>query len=139
LITANSKTRSVTVGSILIAVLFVAVWWYIDAEDFSETQVSGQYTLIHDGITQRLTLKRDHTFEQEDNANGTIKHANGTWRVFSSTGHVAFSSSFLDARDSWRGQEQHDVYAVFKNYFGIISITFDPDTSPVKTYKELFS
>ena len=105
------------------------LWWYVEAEDFSDSRVSGRYVLQHDGVTQRLTLKDDHTFTQEDNANGIVKRANGTWRVFSHTGHVAFSSSFIDACD---------VYGVFKNYFGVVSLTFDSGTS-VKAYKKLFS
>ena len=113
--------------------------WYVEAEDFSESRVSGQYTVIHDGITQHITLHRDHTFEQDDDVNGTARHASGTWRIVSSTGHMAFSSSFIDARSTWRGQDGQDVYAIFKNYFGLVSITFDPYTAPMKTYKKLFS
>jgi hypothetical protein len=120
-------------------VILLLAAWYVEAEDFSESRVSGQYVLVHDGITQRITLHRDHTFEQDDDVNGTIKHASGTWRVFSSTGHMSFSSSFIDARNSWRGQDQHEVYAIFKNYLGVVSITFDPYTSPVKTYKKIIS
>jgi hypothetical protein len=111
----------------------------VEAEDFSDGRVSGQYLVIHDGITQHITLHRDHTFEQDDVANGITRHASGTWRVFTSTGHMSFSSSFIDARGTWRGQDGQDVYAIFKNYFGLVSITFDPYTAPVKTYKKLFS
>jgi hypothetical protein len=125
--------RLIGILSICAVVLFV--WWYIEAEDFSESRVAGQYVFTHDGITQKVTLNRDHTFDQEDSANGIIKHASGTWRVFSSTGHMAFSSSFIDAPEGSRGADEKDVYAIFKNYLGWVSITLDGK----KTYKKLFS
>ena len=117
----------------------MVAWWYVEAEDFSEQRVSGVYVLRHDGITQKIVLRPNHTFDQEDAANGAIRHGSGTWRVFSSTGHVAFSSSFIDARPSWRGQDEHEVYGVFKNYFGIVSLNFDADQTSITAFKRLFS
>lgn len=133
------KSTNRLVGIALICAVALFVWWYVEAEDFSDGRVAGQYVLTHDGVIQRLTLKSDHTFEQDDLVSGTTTHASGTWRVFSSTGHMAFSSNFIDARDEWRGQDHHEVYAIFKNYLGLVSITFDPYSKPVMAYKKLFS
>lgn len=133
----NSTSRFV--GVVLVCALLLFVGWYVEAEDFSDSKITGEYVFVHDGVTQLVKLKRDHTFEQEDRLNGTISHARGTWRVFSSTGHIAFSSSFIDARDSWRGQDEHEIYGIVKNYLGLVSITFDADSMQVKAYKKLFS
>jgi hypothetical protein len=136
-VTKRSTSRSL--GIAIACAVFLLVGWYVEAEDFSDSRVSGGYVFTHDGITQRLKLKRDHTFEQEDSVNGIVTRANGTWRVFSSTGHMAFSSSFIDARNAWRGQDEHEVFGVVKNYFGLVSITFESDSTQVKAYKKLFS
>jgi hypothetical protein len=125
-----------SIGFALICALLLFVAWYVEAEDFNENRVAGTYVFPHDGITQRLTLKRDHTFEQADTKNGTTTHAEGPWRAFSSIGHMSFSRSFIDARDYWRGQDEHEVYGIFKNYWGWVSITMDDNT---KAYKKPFS
>ena len=135
--TKNSTSRPL--GIVIVCALLLYVGWYGEAENFSDSRVSGEYVFIHDGITQQIKLNRDHTFEQEDSVNGVVSHARGTWRVFSSTGHMAFSKSFINARNSWRGHDEGDVYGVAKNYFGLVSITFDSDSTPIKAYKKLFS
>ncbi|MDP9050761.1 MAG: hypothetical protein M3O31_08580 [Acidobacteriota bacterium] len=134
-----SKSANRRIGTALIFAVAIFVWWYVEAEDFSDSRVAGKYVFIHDGVTQQLTLKRDHTFEQEDSVSGTTTHASGTWRVFTSTGHMAFSRSFIDARDEWRGLDDHKVFGIVKNYLGLVSITFDPYSKPVMAFKKLFS
>ena len=134
-----SKSANRRIGISILVAVAIFVWWYVEAEDFSDGRVAGRYVFIHDGVTQQLTLRSDHTFEQEDSVSGTITHASGTWRVFSSTGHMAFSSSFIDARDEWRGQDHHEVHGIFKNYLGLVSITFDPYSKPVTAFKKIFS
>jgi hypothetical protein len=119
----------------LLCAILLFIGWYLEAEDFSESRVAGQYVFHHDGITQRVTLHPEHRFEQEDSTNGSTKRANGTWRMVSSGGVMCFSSSFIDAPDGARGAEERDVYGIFKNYFGWVSITLDGK----KSYKKLFS
>jgi hypothetical protein len=121
------------IGAIL---LFVA--WYVEAEDFTESRVAGQYVFHHDGITQRVTLYPDHRFKQEDSTNGSTKYADGTWRAVSSRGGFEFSSSFIDAPEARRSKETGEVYGIFKNYLGWVSITLDDNTTEIKAYKRLF-
>jgi hypothetical protein len=135
----TSAARGRVFGGVLACTLLLYVWWYVEAEDFSDARVAGEYVLIHDGVTQRLTLLRDHTFTQEDTRNGITQRATGTWRVFSSTGHMSFSRDFIDSQPAWRGQDSPEVYGLFKNYFGLVSLTFASDTSSVKAYKRMFS
>jgi hypothetical protein len=135
----RSPSSKKIIGSLLLCAAVLFVWWYIEAENFSDGIVTGEYVLAHDNITQRLTLKRDHTFEQEDTVDGMVHRATGTWRVFSRTGHMSFSPTFIDAPIAWRGQDKHEVFGLFKNYFGFISLTFFSDNASITTFKKPLS
>jgi hypothetical protein len=123
------------IGIALLAAILLFVGWYVEAEDFSQSRVSGKYVFQHDGIKQAVTLYPDHRFAQDDLMNGSSKHADGTWRMVSSGGMMCFSSNFLDAPEGTRGAEEKEVFATFKNYLGWVSITLNGK----KSYKQLFS
>ena len=52
---------------------------------------------------------------------------------------MCFSSEFMNAPEVRRSKETGDVYGVFKNYLGWVSITLDDNTAEIKAYKRLFS
>jgi hypothetical protein len=70
------------------------VLWFAIASDFSDSVFCGTYMLHQDNETSTLTLKPDHTYQQEVSSSGRIQHASGTWRKIGEGG-VAFSKEFV--------------------------------------------
>jgi hypothetical protein len=81
----------------LVALAFIwlsFVLWFISASDFSDSVFCGTYKLVQDNERSILTLKPDHTYQQELSGSGRIQHASGTWRKLGEGG-VVFSKEFL--------------------------------------------
>ena len=118
--------------AIVAIALMVASWlawalWYFEAGDFSDSAVSGTYVFQTGGGTTAITLRPDHTFQQERSRSRETKYSNGTWRVFGE-GQIAFSDGFVAFPGQFVGRDG-TAYGQIKNWFGIVSITFsqDPD------------
>jgi len=68
-------------------VITIPGFWYWEGENFSDGAVCGTYALRLDGETSSLSLTRDHAFRQELDTAGTVRRAQGSWRV-SGEGHI---------------------------------------------------
>jgi|SRR3954471_6835462 len=126
---------AVWMGTALLLVAMVGVLWFWEAENFSDRAISGTYTHELNGSMWTLILKPDHRFQQQLNIAGTVRRAEGTWRV-SGEGHIAFSSEFLTVS----GEELSptgQAYGQIENWFGIVSITLAPNPDGPKFYKKL--
>jgi hypothetical protein len=82
------KTALIALVSVI---LFV---WGAAAIDYSDSVVSGTYSLVQNGETSTLVLMPDHTFQQDVSHSGKVTHAEGTWRRLGEGG-IAFSREFL--------------------------------------------
>jgi hypothetical protein len=131
----RSSTRFA--GIVLLSVIALGMFWYVEAGYFDDSKVSGEYVSKTTGITRRLWIKPDHTFVQEDTIDGTLRRASGAWHGTTSTGRFWLSSNFIDAPDGVRGLNSAEVSAVFENWFGFVSITFN--NSELRLHKKLFS
>jgi hypothetical protein len=69
---------------------------YVRVDPSSSNTVSGTYTGDEPGISAKLVLYPDHTFEQTIHTVSTTNQAKGTWRV-GQNGDIIFSNSFLKA------------------------------------------
>ena len=125
-----------TLVVIFLLVISIPIFWYWEGENFSDGAVYGTYALSLDGETSSLILTRDHLFRQQlDNA-GTVKRAEGSWRV-SGEGHIAFSKDFLKVP----GEEMSpagQAYGQIENWFGLVSITLAPNPDGPRFHKKLF-
>jgi hypothetical protein len=129
-------TAGAWMGLIFLLPVMVAVFWFWQAENFSDRAVSGTYTQESNGETWTLILKPDHRFQQELDKAGTVRRAEGSWRV-SGEGHIAFSSEFLIVS----GEELSpagQAYGQIENCFGIVSITLAPNPDGPKFHKKVF-
>ena len=124
-------------GIVLLCVIALGMFWYIEAGYFDDAKVAGEYVSKETGITRHLWLKADHTFTQEDVVSGNAHRASGTWHGTTSTGRFWFSNNFIDPPYGVREQDSAEVSGVFENWFGFVSITFN--NSNVRLYKKLFS
>ncbi len=125
------------VGIFLLCVIALGMFWYVEAGNFDDGKVSGEYVSRKDGISRHLWINANHTFAQEDSINGTVRRTSGTWHGTTSTGHFWFSNNFIDVPDGARGQDSAEVYATFENWFGFVSITFS--NNDLRLHKKLFS
>jgi hypothetical protein len=125
-----------SIGGVLLLIYLVFAFWFMDAGNFSDGTVSGRYALRLSGETSILILKQDHTFQQELDRAGTVRLAQGSWRV-SGEGHIAFSKQFLRVS----GQEispAGQAYGQIENRFGLLSITLAPNPNGPTFHKKLF-
>jgi hypothetical protein len=116
----------------VIILLIVAIFsfWYIEAENYSEGAMSGRYTFHHGAESSTLVLKPDHTFKQELVSAGITKHAEGSWRVIG-LGHISFTREFLTVS----GEEfcyEEPACGMVRNNFGVVSFSLGltPDIGP---------
>ena len=124
-------------GIVLLCVIALGMFWYVEAGYFDDGKVAGEYVSQEKGITRHLWIKADHTFAQEDVVNGNTLRTSGTWHGTTSTGRFWLSNNFIDPPDGVRTQASAEVSAVFENWFGFVSITFN--NSNVRLHKKLFS
>ncbi|MFY9646963.1 MAG: hypothetical protein WAK29_17420 [Terriglobales bacterium] len=124
------------VGLVFLLTVVVGTFWYWDAENFSASAVSGTYTHHLRGETSTLVLKPDGSFQQELDVAGTVRRAEGSWRV-SGEGHIAFSGEFLKVS----GEEMSpagQAYGQIEKWFGVVSITLAPNPDGPRFHKKLF-
>ena len=111
--------------------------WYSIAADYGYSAVSGTYSLQAKGEASTLILKQDGTFKQELKREGTMQHAQGSWRRFGEGG-IVFSKEFLNIP----GQETRpdgQVYGNVKKDFGLfLSIALNPESNGPVFRKRLF-
>jgi hypothetical protein len=125
-----------TLVVIFLLVISIPIFWYWEGENFSDGAVCGTYALSLDGETSSLILTRDHLFRQQLDSAGTVKRAEGSWRV-SGEGHIAFSKDFLKVP----GEEMSpagQAYGQIENWFGLVSITLAPNPDGPRFHKKLF-
>ena len=129
-------TGAARAAVILLLTVTLGLFWYGEGENFSDGAVCGKYTFQQNGEAVTLVLTPDHRFHQELESAGTVRRADGNWRV-SGEGHIAFSSEFLKVR----GEEMSpagQAYGQIENWFGIVSITLAPNPDGPKFDKKLF-
>lgn len=81
----------------LVALAFIwlsFVLWFAMASDFSDSVFCGTYKFAQENERSILTLKPDHTYQQELISTGGKQTVSGTWRKVAEGG-VAFSKEFL--------------------------------------------
>jgi hypothetical protein len=122
----------------VVFVIFISIWvfWFRQANNFSDSAVSGTYVLQGNRDTSTLVLRTDHIFVQELNSAGSSKHAEGTWKT-SSEGHIEFSKEFLKLS----GQQLNpagQAYGQIDNQFGLLSLTLAPNPDGPRFHKRLF-
>jgi hypothetical protein len=123
-------------GLAFLLTVVVGTLWYREGENFSDGAVSGTYIHHLNGETSTLVLKPDRSFQQELDVAGTVRRAEGSWRV-SGEGHIAFSGAFLKVS----GQEMSpagQAYGQIENWFGVVSITLAPNPDGPRFRKKLF-
>jgi hypothetical protein len=123
-------------GVIFLLIIAIWVFWYWEGENFSDGAVSGTYALQLNGEASNLVLRPDHSFQQELDSAGTVRRAEGSWRV-SGEGHIAFSTEFLKVS----GEEispAGQAYGQIKNWFRLISITLAPNPDGPTFHKKWF-
>jgi hypothetical protein len=123
------------IGIVFLLAVVVGTFWYWEGENFSDGAVSGTYIHHTNGETSTLVLKPDRSFQQELDVAGTVRHAEGSWRV-SGEGHIAFSGEFLRVS----GEEMSpagQAYGQIENWFGVVSITLAPNPDGPRFRKKL--
>ena len=124
-----------SIGGILLLICLIFVIWYVEAGNFSDSKISGTYILQQGGEMSTLILERNHSFQQQLDRSGTVKRAEGSWRV-SGEGHIAFSREFLRVS----GEEMSpagQAYGQIENWFGLVSITLAPNPNGPRFHKKL--
>ena len=125
-----------TIGTAVLLILLTFVFWYVQAGDFSDSDVSGTYILQQNDETSTLILRPDHSFQQEVVETGKVTRADGIWRV-SGEGHIAFSAEFLRVHGE-QVSPAGQAYGQIHNWFGLVSITLPPDPSGPRFRRKLF-
>jgi hypothetical protein len=132
-----SVTKAIRFATVLVA-CFAVVLWYVEAGNFSDSNITGVYIASRSGQTSTLTLLPDHTFRQELDEAGTSVYAQGKWQLFpsDSRGHIAFSNEFLRLA----GQQLNPdgtAYGQLENWFGMFSISLASPSGGLKFRKRL--
>jgi len=100
----------------LLVVCFVL--WYSVASDYGDGVASGTYHLAENGEISTLTLKTDHSFQQELSEHGEVKRASGTWHRVGEGG-ISFSKNFLPVSGQELGPDG-TAYADMHKQFGFL-------------------
>jgi len=132
----KKMTVAAWIGLVFLLTALVGTFWYWEGENFSDGAVSGTYIHQLNGETSTLVLKPDRSFQQELDVAGTVRRAEGSWRV-SGEGHIAFSGEFLKVS----GEEMSpagQAYGQIENWFGVVSITLAPNPDGPRFHKKLF-
>ncbi len=114
----------------------IGVFWYWEGENFSAGAVSGTYALQLRGGKVTLVLRPDHSFQQELDIAGTVRHGEGRWSVFGE-GHIEFSGEFLKVSGAEVGPGGR-TYGQIENWFGLVSITLAPNPDGPRFHKKFF-
>jgi hypothetical protein len=127
----RESTSRKSIGVILLLVFLIYVFWYVEAGNFSDSNVPGTYVLQQNRERSTLILRADHSFQQQLDVEGRVSHASGSWDLFpaDSQSHIEFSKEFLKLS----GQElapDGTAYGQLENMFGLLSITLAPNDGP---------
>jgi hypothetical protein len=95
------------IGALVLLVICL-VLWYAVASDYGDGVASGTYHFARGDERSTLTLKPDHSFQQELNRQGQAERSEGTWRRSGMAG-IEFSKEFLRVS----GQEIHSDGTAF--------------------------
>jgi hypothetical protein len=95
------KNFARAIGAFLLLVICF-VLWYAVASDYGDSVASGTYHFARGDERSTLTLKPDHSFQQQLNREGRTERSEGTWRRSGMAG-IEFSKEFLTIS----GQEIH--------------------------------
>lgn len=130
------KTLAVRLGLVILLLVTIWIFWYLEAGDFRDSAVSGTYTIQFNGEASTLVLRPDHSFQQELMGAGTVTRTSGSWRV-SKLGTIWFTKDF----QKLPGQEENPdgtAYGYLANWFGVRSITLAPDPDGPTFHKRWF-
>jgi hypothetical protein len=118
------RPRWFQIATAVLVVWLVAGFWYVEAGNFSYSNVPGTYLAKTGEITIILHLGKDRTYEEDVSSDGRTKNSSGTWDLFpsDSQGHIHFSGPFIDNASNKPGLNK---YANLENRFGMLSFTLD--------------
>jgi hypothetical protein len=125
------------IGLLAFLAIVLFCFWYWEAENYSQSSMSGTYTFHSEKEKSILVLRADHTFQQELERDGNVKRASGSWRI-TGLGHISFSREFL----MMSGEEscyEEPACGLVRNNFGFVSFALGltPDEGPT-FHKRLF-
>lgn len=130
-------TRVTKTGAVVVLLAILSWGWYSVAANYSYGAVAGRYTFRLNGYESILVLNDDQTFQQELKGNGSVAHAQGSWRRVGEGG-VVFSKEFLKVS----GQDTRpdgQIDGEIKKHFGLfLSIVFRPDPGGPVFHRKLF-
>jgi hypothetical protein len=121
----STSRKSIGVALLLIFLLFG--FWYVEAGNFSDSNVPGTYVFQQNGERSTLILRADHSFQQQLEVEGRVSRASGSWRLFpsDSQSHIGFSKEFLKLSNQ-KINPDGTAYGGLENIFGLLSITLGP-------------
>jgi hypothetical protein len=130
--------RSQFRGSIIFLSIFVIFgFWYYEGNNFTDRNIPGTYVADGSRRFDRLTIKADHSYEQDALVNGQKKHASGIWRLGGNVdAHIVFEGSFLNAPAAAVGRDDHYAFGMFDNLFGFLTLTLQSDSTPLEFHKK---
>jgi len=133
-----SWLRSQLRGSIIFLSLFAIFgFWYYEGNNFTDRNIPGTYIADGSSGSDRLTIKADHTYEQDALVDGQKKQASGIWRLSGNVdAHIVFEGSFLNAPTAAVGRDDHYAFGMFDNLFGFLTLTLQSDTVPLTFHKK---
>jgi hypothetical protein len=128
----------ITKTAIAILLLIALFWgWYSVAANYSYGAVSGTYRFRLNGEESTLVLNVNRSFHQELKHDGSVEHAQGTWRRLGEGG-VVFSKEFLKVSGQETRPDGQADGEVKKRLGLFLSIAFNPDPGGPVFHKELF-
>jgi hypothetical protein len=130
--------RSQFRGSIIFLSIFVIFgFWYYEGNNFTDRNIPGTYIADGSGRSDRLTIKADHTYEQDAIVDGQKQQASGVWKLSGNVdAHIVFEGSFLNAPAAAVGRDDHYAFGMFDNLFGFLTLTLQSDTTPLEFHKK---
>jgi hypothetical protein len=142
-VTTMSTSEIRTAGITLLVILLFVCFWYIEAGNFSYSNIPGTYTCREGGNRITLELKPDRTFSEEITNGPHERASTGTWYLFpsDSQGHIHFSDDLFGVtpRSVPNMEDSHAVYGTLTNWFGFRSFTLDTSPTPLAFRRKLFS
>jgi hypothetical protein len=123
-------------GVVLLILLFCG--WYSVADNYGDGAISGIYALRSNVDASTVVLRPDHSFQQELNHSGEVKHAEGRWHRSGESG-IEFSKEFLKVSGQELGP-QGEAFGHVKRKFGLfLSIALNPEPGGPTFQKKLFN
>jgi hypothetical protein len=115
-------TNSARAWSVVVLLAICFVVWYVLASDYSDSVASGTYHLSQNDETSTLSLKSDHSFQQELSKHGRVERAAGAWRRVGEGG-IAFSKEFLVVSGEEPGADGITYGHIHKRFGFLVSLT----------------